>query len=177
MSVIGSSQSSAYAFLNGNRGRETIVYNPAPFYENIPDNSFVVMVEGDPIADFSRRHFNTYSQNILRREHRVIYIRSPSSNSWLENHGGIIQSEVQKKFVGNTKLFEEMREIEEIKNPQNLHEDLREDLHEDLREGIHEDIEYPQSKSLNGGRFKKRLSNRNTKKFAKKFANKKTFKI
>ena len=55
MSVIGHSQGAVYAYLYGDEGAETIVYNPAPFNGKKPDNVFIIRRAGDPVSMFTKK--------------------------------------------------------------------------------------------------------------------------
>jgi hypothetical protein len=55
MSVIGHSQGAVYAYLFGNEGFETVVYNPAPFRGKKPDNTYIIRRTGDIVSKFTTR--------------------------------------------------------------------------------------------------------------------------
>ena len=55
MSVIGHSQGGVYAYLFGNEGYETVVYNPAPFRGKKPDNTYIVRRDGDIVSILTTR--------------------------------------------------------------------------------------------------------------------------
>jgi len=66
MSVIGHSQGAVYAYLYGNEGAETIVYNPAPFNGKKPDNTYIIRRKGDPVSVFTSNDARTVSLDKLQ---------------------------------------------------------------------------------------------------------------
>lgn len=53
LSTIGHSQGAVYAYTYGNQGKETIVFNPAPYIGKKPDNIYIVRVKGDPVSSIT----------------------------------------------------------------------------------------------------------------------------
>lgn len=52
LSTIGASQGAVYAYLYGDEGKETVVYNPAPFRGVKPDNTFILKTKNDIVSYF-----------------------------------------------------------------------------------------------------------------------------
>uniref|UniRef100_A0A6C0HT00 Uncharacterized protein n=1 Tax=viral metagenome TaxID=1070528 RepID=A0A6C0HT00_9ZZZZ len=52
LSTLGFSQGAVYAYLYGDEGKETIVYNPAPFRGKKPSNTFILKTKNDAISYF-----------------------------------------------------------------------------------------------------------------------------
>jgi hypothetical protein len=50
LSTIGYSQGAVYAYLYGEHGKETLVYNPAPYFHKKPKNTYVVKTKIDPVS-------------------------------------------------------------------------------------------------------------------------------
>jgi hypothetical protein len=59
MSVLGHSQGAVYAYLFGDEGFETIVYNPATFSGTKPSNTYMIRRSGDPFSFFSKPNYRT----------------------------------------------------------------------------------------------------------------------
>jgi len=59
LSTIGDSQGAVYAYLYGNQGAETIVYNPAPYKGKKPDNTFIIKRNGDIVSMFTDNSDNS----------------------------------------------------------------------------------------------------------------------
>jgi len=52
LSTLGISQGAIYAYLYGDEGKETIVYNPAPFRGVKPKNTFILRTKNDIVSYF-----------------------------------------------------------------------------------------------------------------------------
>lgn len=52
LSTLGFSQGAIYAYLYGDEGKETIVYNPAPFRGVKPPNTFILRTKNDIVSYF-----------------------------------------------------------------------------------------------------------------------------
>ena len=52
LSTLGASQGAVYAYLYGDEGKETIVYNPAPFHGKKPKNTFILKTKNDVVSYF-----------------------------------------------------------------------------------------------------------------------------
>jgi hypothetical protein len=52
LSTLGFSQGAIYAYLYGGEGKETIVYNPAPFHGKKPANTFILKTKNDLVSYF-----------------------------------------------------------------------------------------------------------------------------
>ena len=52
LSTLGFSQGAIYAYLYGGEGKETIVYNPAPFHGKKPPNTFILKTKNDLVSYF-----------------------------------------------------------------------------------------------------------------------------
>lgn len=52
LSTLGFSQGAIYAYLYGGEGKETIVYNPAPFHGKKPLNTFILKTKNDLVSYF-----------------------------------------------------------------------------------------------------------------------------
>jgi len=99
LSTIGYSQGAVYAYLYGAEGKETLVYNPAPFFEKKPDNTYVVKTAIDPISVLN----SSEKIHILKKKSKT-YKEMQSMKTYKEAHSLKPLKNVTKKF-GNKSLI------------------------------------------------------------------------
>jgi len=63
LTTLGHGPGAAYAYMYGDEGFEVIVYNPAPYPNNIPPNTWVIKRDGDLISKTQHHRFT--DQNVL----------------------------------------------------------------------------------------------------------------
>lgn len=108
MSVLGHSQGAVYAYLYGNDGAETIVYNPAPFHGKKPDNVYIIRRKGDPVSAFTKSTSNS----------RLVTLDKLESKSMADQHSIEPLNGVSSIF-GNKFIFSKDIEIDNGKKSTN----------------------------------------------------------
>ena len=68
LSTIGHSQGAVYAYANGSIGRETIVFNPAPYNYEKPSNCTIIRIKGDPVSHGTKTSRNNNKLYVLPNE-------------------------------------------------------------------------------------------------------------
>lgn len=106
MSVLGHSQGAVYAYLYGNEGAETIVYNPAPFHGQKPDNLYIIRRKGDPVSVFTKSLSNG----------RTITLDRLDGKGMADQHS-IEPLDGVNSIFGNKFVFSKDIEIENGKKP------------------------------------------------------------
>jgi hypothetical protein len=107
LSTIGHSQGSAYCYLYGDEGLETIVYNPAPIPSGatFPKNLYVLRTPNDPISMFGKMPWQNVEKYYRRKaiDYRNVTTRkkdhSPTSPGWqLGKHVKSLKDTARKKI-------------------------------------------------------------------------------
>jgi hypothetical protein len=113
MSTIGHSQGAVYAYLYGDEGVETIVYNPAPFNGKKPDNTYIIRRKGDPASIFTTGN-------------KITTLEKLSGQGLVGQHS--IDSLDNKFYVfGNKFVYSEDKEYVEPKDSNSTFEALHDD--------------------------------------------------
>jgi hypothetical protein len=94
MSVIGHSQGAVYAYLYGDEGAETIVYNPATFSGTKPSNTYMIRRSGDPFSFFSKPNYRT---NKYYKLHKFKYVTL--------NEAGLLKLHTERTLKGMPIMF------------------------------------------------------------------------
>ncbi len=97
LTTIGYSQGAIYAYLYGNRGKETIVYNPAPFRGKKPDNTYIIKQKGDVVSKLTDASDNANTQ--LAMIDNSANPKDPIANHSIDALNGI------KEIFGNKFLY------------------------------------------------------------------------
>ena len=109
LTTIGYSQGAIYAYLYGNRGKETIVYNPAPFRGKKPDNTYIIKQKGDFVSRLTDASDNTNTK-------LVIIDNLPNSKNSISNHSIDALNGI-KEIFGNKFLYNYDDELKVAKQP------------------------------------------------------------
>ena len=103
LSTIGYSQGAVYAYLYGEDGKETLVYNPAPFFEKKPENTYVVKIEKDPVSALNSS--------------KKIYVLNKKTRTYKEAHS-LKHLKNSKRMFGNPTLHTKYKKSKSRKNKQ-----------------------------------------------------------
>uniref|UniRef100_A0A6C0KVS3 Fungal lipase-like domain-containing protein n=1 Tax=viral metagenome TaxID=1070528 RepID=A0A6C0KVS3_9ZZZZ len=101
-STIGYSQGAVYAYLYGKNSKEVLVFNPAPFFNKKPDNTYVIKNKNDPVSLFNR----SKKINVLNKKTKT-YREAHS----LENFKNV------SKLFGNPFLYTKSKKNKTNKKP------------------------------------------------------------
>jgi hypothetical protein len=119
LSTIGHSQGAVYCYLYGNQGKETIVFNPAPFMGKKPDNVYIVRVKGDPVSGLAtsgNSFFTTSASKIQTLDKKDLTGAEKSSF----NAHFIGQLRDDATILGNKQLFSHDKELKDGSNKSQL---------------------------------------------------------
>ena len=112
LSTIGYSQGAVYAYLYGEDGKETLVYNPAPFFEKKPENTYVVKTTIDPVSVLnSSKKIYTINKKIknYKELQKIKTYKDAHSLNHLKN---------VKRMFGNPTLHTKYKKSKSRKNKQ-----------------------------------------------------------
>jgi hypothetical protein len=98
LSTIGYSQGAVYAYLYGEHGKETLVYNPAPYFHKKPKNTYVVKTKIDPVSVLN----SSEKIHIIKKRNKT-YKELKSIKTYEEAHSLKHLKNITKKF-GNKSL-------------------------------------------------------------------------
>jgi hypothetical protein len=102
LSTIGHSQGAIYAYLYGNIGKETIVYNPAPYHGKKPDNTYILRRKGDVVSFFTNANDN--------RVNKITELDKLKGKNAVEQHT-IETLDNMSTFFGNKFLYNKDIEV------------------------------------------------------------------
>ena len=109
LTTIGYSQGAIYAYLYGNRGKETIVYNPAPFRGKKPDNTYIIKQKGDVVSKLTDASDNANTQ-------LAIIDNTSNPNNPIANHSIDALNGI-KEIFGNKFLYNYDNELKSDGQP------------------------------------------------------------
>ena len=169
LTTIGHSQGAIYAYLYGHIGKETIVYNPAPYHGKKPDNTYLIRRKGDIVS-----YFTTASDNSNNKTNQLDKIKDGNivqqhSIEPLDN----IQTIFGNKFLYNTDIELELENQLPIHNSNVFIEETPDDLkNEESNANISTDKSTSQGGSITRRSINFKFNKTNNK--SKKKRNKKT---
>jgi hypothetical protein len=115
LSTIGHSQGAVYCYLYGKQGKETIVFNPAPFMGKKPDNVYMVKVKGDIVSSLatSGSSFATLSKSTIKTLDKK---QLTGDEAGMFNAHFIGQLRDDATILGNKQLFSHDKELKDGSN-------------------------------------------------------------
>jgi len=103
LSTLGHSQGAVYAYMYGDEGFETIVYNPAPYNNNVPSNTWVIKRNGDVAS--VRQHHGFTDQHVITLDKIENTGYADSSTENIKIQHGIESLKSNPYIYGNPLLY------------------------------------------------------------------------